>query len=459
MNRFLVMLAMLLVPAGFAVAADTAHMRPVPIDYAPEAAPRPGAAKAETTLVAYWDFQSSENPSQGDPQGWYGVDHTYLPPKWHLDDYACEDLGAVVPNVGNHCVWAGEVFAYDCGGTFEGYGNGYNELLVWSGTPSDPLLATDVRITGYVHVDTEQFYDYLYLEWDNGGTWETIVLDTTVSGGLDGIHDNLYIDVTQTVPVGSDVSIRFRAASDGAWSDQDCLTNPVQTTRGHSMVDELSVYFDQGAGDVLQSYEDFEGLKDVALGDWTVPVWPRVGDFAEVWEYLGDLDPCVDNKTPQFAFIDYGQIPGVGPSTSTEWTYGPGGCVVNSTGGIDSDPDTWLSNSIWSPVIELPEDMAGYELRFTVYEHMELFDMAGMFWTWGVDSSVDGYTWGWAHHHYVYYGGPGYKRFATDLNGLVHPAARFMRIELSVFQWPLYGAGEDATPAPYFDDVSLHAYQ
>ncbi len=465
MRKLTLVFMALALTAGFALAGSN-DLEGYDIKQSFQGESKTTAAKVDTFLAqlvaggdAYWDFSSATNPAQGDRQDWVGVDLTFLEPKWHVDNYACEDLGAVTPNVGNYCAWAGEVFAYDCGGTFEGYGNGYNELLVWSGTPVDPLEQTNVHVTAYVHVESETSYDYLYLEWDNGGTWETIVLSGTVSGGLDGIHDNLYIDVTQTVPAGSDVNIRFRAASDGAWSDEDCLSNPIHTTRGLAMVDEISVYFDQGGGDVLQSYEDFQGLKDFALGDWTVVVAPRVGDFSDVWDFLGDVDPCVDNVTPQMAFIDYGQIPGVGPSTSTEWNYGPNGYVVNSTGGIDSDPNTWLDNAIWSPVIDLGGAI-GHEFRFSVYRHFALFEMAGMFYTWNVRSSVDGLIWGgWSNRNYVYYGGPDYIRVHNDVTDLLTPGAQYGQISLEIFQWPQYGAYEDATPAPYFDDVSWHLYE
>ncbi len=457
MMKSSLMIAVLAMTAGAVFAADARRPGPVPTDYAPELRAVPATAKTETTLVAYWDFQDPQHPFLGDPQGWYGIDNTYRDPVWHVDDYACDDLGAA-PGPGNHCAWAGEVFAYDCGGTFEGYGNDYDERLLWSGIPADPGAATDVRITGYVHTDTESGYDYLYLEWHDVATWEVIDLGATLSGGLTGVHDNLYFDVTQTVPAGRDVHLRLRARSDGAWSDQDCQVNPFQSTRGHSMIDEISVYFDQGGGDALQSYEDFEGG---SLGAWDTETAPYVGDFAEVWNFLGDVDGCGSNTTPQFAFIDYGQIPGVGPSTSVEWNYGPNGYVVNSTGGVYGDPGViTLSNFIWSPVIELPEDMNGHELRFTVYEHMDFLGMAGMFWIWEVDSSTDGVDWGgWSIDFFVQYGGPNYERVDVDVSALMRPGARYARVRLGVVHWPQFGAYLDATPAPYFDDVSWHSYR
>lgn len=424
-------------------------------------------AKASTTLVAYWDFQNPLNPTQGDQQGWTGVDLTFLVPKWHIDNYACDDLGAA-PTSTNHCVYAGETFLFDCGVTFQGYANGYNELLTWTGSVGDALEPTTVGVDAYVHVDTEQDWDYLYLEYELAGVWTGIPIGSTPSGGLTGQVDNFHIQVTQNIAAGDymngdEVHLRFRAASDGAVSDGDCMSYGFSTVRGHSMIDDISVTFDQGSGAVQQSFDNFEGLKDENLGNWTVVVAPRVGDFSQVWDFLGDVDPCVDNVTPQYAFIDDGLIvPGVGPSTSSVWNYGPNGYVVNSTGGIDGDPNTDLANAIWSPVIDLATlapGALGHELRFTVYRHFALFEMAGMFYVWSVRSSDDGIIWsGWGDRNYVYYGGPDYIRARNDVTDLMVPGAQYAQIQLECFQWPQYGAYEDATPAPYFDDVSWHAY-
>ena len=174
---------------------------------------------------------------------------------------------------------------------------------------------------------------------------------------------------------------------------------------------------------------------------------------------MNDLDPCTENETPQAAFIDYGQIPGVGPSWSYVWNYGPMGYVTNYTYGAAGTIDYLLDNAIWSPVIEIDPAVSSHEIRFSVYCHMTLFNMAGQFYTWKVRSSLNGMAWSdWEDHELVYYGGPEYRREHFDVSDLVLPGAAYAQISLGVTTpWAgfIYGA---STPAPYYDDVSWHSW-
>jgi len=217
------------------------------------------------------------------------------------------------------------------------------------------------------------------------------------------------------------------------------------------------------------AYWDFSAPGNPAQGD---PLWngwtsvdltcdepPCVGDFAAVWDALGDADPCRDNATPQMAFVDFGQIPGVGPSVNPAWDYGPSGCVTNSTFGLAGTSGHRLDNAIHSPVIEIDPGTAGHEIRFGVYRHFDLHSMGGLFYTWKVRSSLDGLEWtDWRDRRYVYYGGPDYIRTHEDVSDLVLPGARYAQISLGVTQpWLEFIKGA-STPAPYFDDVSWHSY-
>ena len=69
------------------------------------------------------------------------------------------------------------------------------------------------------------------------------------------------------------------------------------------------------------------------------------GDFAHLWTGLMDLDTCRDNFSTQEAFIDDGQVvPGTGGSPCITWCYGPGGWIVNTTGGL-AGPDEHIQNA------------------------------------------------------------------------------------------------------------------
>jgi hypothetical protein len=405
-----------------------------------------GTAKADTTVAAFWDFSQTTNPTQGSLQDWTPVDTTLKVPKWHVEDFN-------VP-VGSYCAWAGERFLNDCGsGNQEGYANNYLEYLDWFGSVGDELLGVAVNVTATVNVDTEPGYDYLYLQHEAAGS---MVNDAQ----WDNLHIGAAVDVTFNLLageyVGTDgVHIRWLAASDGAWSDSDC---DYTTVAGHSQLDNVVVTFDQGTGAVEQSNVTFE---DQTLGDWYTVVPENFGNFGQVWDFLGDIDPCVDNVTPQCAFIDDGLIvPGVGPSLNVLWTYGPDSYVVNSTHGLTSDPSININNAIWSPIIDVDPADAGHEIRFSAYRHFEIYTMAGCFYTWDVRSSPDGIVWsGWANRGWVHYGGPDYIRQHEDVSDLLIGGSIYAQISLqAVTPWASLNSGNGATPAPYFDNVSWHTY-
>ena len=408
-----------------------------------------GAAKADTTVAAFWDFSSSGNPTQGDLQGWTPIDMTLKVPKWHVDSFN-------VPT-GIYCAWAGELFLDDCGtGNHEGYGNSYLEYLDWYGTVADPGLATAVTVTANINVDSEPGYDYLYLLYETAGSMALV--DATAY--WDNLHVGVAVNKTCNIASGDyvdgdQVHLRWLASSDGAWSDADCDWT---TVAGHSQLDDITVSFDQGGGPVLQSSVDFE---DGTLGDWATVVPPYFGNFGQVWDFLGDIDPCVDNATPQVAFIDDGVIvPGVGPSYNVLWTYGPDSYVVNSTHGLTADPNVNINNAIWSPIIDIDPADAGNEIRFGIYRHFEIYTMAGCFYTWEVRSSPDGIVWsGWANRGWVHYGGPSYGRQHEDVSDLLIGGSMYAQIALhAMTPWASLNSGNGATPAPYFDNISWHTY-
>jgi hypothetical protein len=72
------------------------------------------------------------------------------------------------------------------------------------------------------------------------------------------------------------------------------------------------------------------------------------------------------------AFIDYGQIEGVGPSSNTLYTYGPSGYSRNCTGGAlgANVDDNLLANEVWSQPLAWPAGnyVAG-ALTFGAYIH------------------------------------------------------------------------------------------
>jgi len=181
---------------------------------------------------------------------------------------------------------------------------------------------------------------------------------------------------------------------------------------------------------------------------------------------LEDIDPCVTNYTPQVAFIDDGnQVQGVGPSYCQGWCYGPGGYIVNTTGGADPDGHLW--NYIQSPVLTWPgQQYTGGELGFSVYCHEDLSaDAPGIFYGWAVRSTNDELvspleSTPWIDRTFIYYGGPGYIRFNDVVSGVLEPGVTHVQVRLECQELGyLWGwDGDDGYPAPYFDNVSFKAF-
>jgi hypothetical protein len=400
------------------------------------------------------DFQTAVGTPSDD--GWFGVDLTQkVDPIWHIDTYYADNLDpGTVPN---HAWWCGEMWD-SCGPTDPagGYGNNYNEYLDWWGNVGDAGSPGTARIEAVLNYDDEPGYDYLYVQYEDATGMQDLM---TYNGKADGVILNAThaFLVTDYVPHPDNglpsIHFRFNFVSDGGWSDEDCSW----PTTGGAQVDLIQVSYDQGGGySQIGPTEDCEGTPT-----WRVTFPPGVGDFSKVWPLLNNIDPCCDNETPQFAFIDDGLVvPGTGGYSCISWCYGPGGYIVNPEGGL-AGPDFHAANEIWSPVLDWIPGYDGAELEFSVYRHEQLIagPSPGMFYVWHVRSTADptgatGWT-GWLDRNFVYYGGPDCIRVINDVSNLMAPDRVKSQIALGTNElgWVWGYDGIDGTPAPYFDDV------
>ncbi len=405
-------------------------------------------AKGCTTYV-YGDPATEEGTFQlyGNPDlhGWTSVDRTAPPNHWHRDDHWCDNLPG---GIGNRAAYCGEYFDWT-----PGYGNDYADALEWSLAVPDPGLPTQIHVTAFLNHDSEPGADYLALQIWVSGAWVDMVAPWT------GYNVNVYVDAYHTLLPGEydgdQVRLRWFGFSDAVNSDED----EGYVSAGLSVVDDVQVEFNG----TPQSFDDFE----TGLGSWTAPPNVNVGRFAAVWTALVDeLDACEVNGYTQVAFIDDGVVePGTGGSPGTTWTYGPGGYVVNSTGGLAGGSET-LWNEVWSPPLELgtPACDGAYILEFDVYLHAPLDQgSAGIFGTWAIRFSDNGgMRWSeWLTHDDYLYGGPGYLHVSEDVTDLVRwqdfPVTH-VQIALGVREVddPEWG-GTDATPAPWYDNVKFYA--
>ena len=391
--------------------------------------------------------------------GWTSADLT-LPggeSHWHVSDYHRIRGGL--------SAWCGSLDFPSCevGDPVGGYGNDWNERLEWTGTVADGSLECQVRITAILNHDIEAGYDQLALGYVNGeGVFSTLWM-------TDGTAEAVPLDVQATLtpvdyggPGHDEVVLQFRFISDEIFADEDCGF----FGEGACQLDDVLVTLSNGG---VATFDDFE---DGTLGNWIPRLSTGVGDFAQIWTNLEDIDPCRSNYSPQVAFIDDGLVvPGTGGSTCFNWCYGPGGYIVNPEGGL-SDPRQDLHNAVDSPVMNWPgTDEVGALFEFDVYHHLGIdYIHPRIFYSWSIRSAdVDG-SGGhgfqtiadqpWVDRGFVYAEDATYTRFSTEVTDLLVPGVDEVQVRLAVRQmsWA-FGMGGDGTPTPYFDNVTLKVFE
>jgi hypothetical protein len=402
------------------------------------------------------DFETADARPGGTgflTDGWTSVDHTAPTNHWHVDTY-----GLVAPLTGQFA-WCGDIGFASCGAgdPVGGYGNSWLDILEFRKAVG---AAATVRVQADLVHDVEPGYDYVYLRrrtaaypnfepitggqglsWDGAGT---VAVDYTFNYSPAELVD------------GTDIAVAFVFDSDGAWSDADCLW----PTGGAARLDNITVTLNG-----TPYVEDFEdGLPGP---DWLAFPRAGVGDFARVWEQLGDLDECSSNYSKLVAFIDDGLVvPGTGGTVGEAGNdYGPpGGYIVNNTGGL-LGPTYGIKNSVMSPVMTWPDPAkGGLSFAFDVYVHELLIanDSPGVFYTWSVRSTAGGdiNAAEWRNRNFVYYGGPQYRRHVNIVDDLMVTGATQCQVALGIEQLGWLWSPPDArgTPAPYFDNVRVKVY-
>ncbi|HPF70211.1 MAG TPA: hypothetical protein PLQ13_06020, partial [Candidatus Krumholzibacteria bacterium] len=400
------------------------------------------------------DYNGQFQNAQGSAawNGWTHWDATQpTSSAWHADTYNVVS--------GSYSAWCGDLVYDPCtpSDPAGGYGNNWNEILEWRGQVANNSLSCTVTVNAVVNHDSETGYDYSYLTFVK---FDQQPLNVWVA---DGVGTGVNVSGQTTYSPGdylgagsNEVVVQFRFVSDGAASDEDCSWQGA----GALQVDDVTIALSNGAG-----YST--GFEDGTLGQFQ-PVLPDgVGDFAKLWTGLQDIDPCAGNNSVQVAFVDDGQVvPGTGGSPCIDWCYGPNGFILNVTGGL-AGPDGHLHNFVESPVMAWPAgDFQGATLLYDVYRHETLAaDSPGVAFLWGVRSTAsadpaDIETMPWRDRNFLEIGGPDYLRFSEEVTDLLEPGRQWVQIQLSVWEigWAFGYTGNNASPAPYFDNVRFEAY-
>jgi hypothetical protein len=392
-----------------------------------------------------------DGAGQPDWNGWTHRDLTApMGEGWHVDTYNVVS--------GQYSAWCGDAMFPACNGIDQagGYGNSYRADLEWRGQVDDPAAACTVDIAAVANIDVEVDYDYVSIVAESAGGEIVLFVEDGIHVGLPIAVSHVYQPGDYVGAGGDEVAIRFRVVSDASYSDEDCL----YPTSGAIQLDDVVIDLSNGQG----MAHDFE---DGTLGPLVKLPQPAAGDFSSIWAGLEDADACRTNYSPQAAFIDDGLVvPGTGGSYCIDWCYGPSGYVVNSTGGLLGG-DVQVMNTVVSPVIPWPAGVDGATLDFDVFVHENFGYMSpGIFYTWDVRSAAGSdpaaiETAPWRDRGYVYFGGPEYRRDSYEVSDLLVDQPGFVQVSLGVWHYgpDIFFDGHNATPAPYFDNVRLRAYE
>jgi hypothetical protein len=404
-------------------------------------------------------------------QGWTTNDPTDQAPQWQNSTFFSP--------TGTTAMWAGMSAAQEPGwDDAPGYGNGWNAILTYT-QPGNGATGQTVGLSFVFNQDVEPGFDFFIVEYDSANV---VINVMTRTGSTGGVPLSFPAGVTVAHPIvytgndyGTDgnITIRMRVTSDTGWSDEDGL----YPSNGAAQVDNISVTSHLGT-----ATEDFEGAPAGQL--WQPFKAPYAGDFGILFSRAGDLDPCRENITPAIGFMDDTGVPN-NPSyvptgaevgtASNNWSYGiSGGWVVNYNGGISAG-NVQLDNEWWSPEINWDldvnvtdasdgVDVAGMFYRASVYRHLPLLN--GMFYQWqvrGRDTSGVTPVWGsWGDRGFVYYSAiADWLNIQGNVGDLLPVDKDRVQLLLAVrdladtFGFP----GDDATPAPYWDNASLQKYK
>ncbi|HEU4365410.1 MAG TPA: FlgD immunoglobulin-like domain containing protein [Candidatus Krumholzibacteria bacterium] len=396
-------------------------------------------AAATTTLLHAATFDVAGECSA---QGWVAVDLTVQTGDYfHVDDYTGLAFG---PVAGAQSLWCGArasatgvLCTYQ---TLPGYGNTWNQA--WC-TKTCIAVGGDLDVSFQMRLDSEPSYDAVTLEYttDCAGATGWTVLD----GGI-GVWDgsqNLVIGDSYSVPGATDVRVRLRFESDGAWSDEDGLFD----SDGAVHIDALAV-----EGLAIEDFED-ETAGVTSSNDWISCNPPGYGSFAGLVtgaSVVQDADACIRDVTCLWAFF-----------VGSTYDFACGGHPLQKVVPYKNANGQYLNNEVWSPPIELTGTGSQLNLEYWMYSDLTLNDL--VFPVWHIRDIAGGCPGRWVDRNFIYWYQPkGWWRYQHPVGDLVdlgtasHVQVALGAVDFCSVWCGTVGTGECHSHTPLFDNVKVY---
>jgi hypothetical protein len=262
----------------------------------------PAATRSETLWIFDADFEDETSP---DNLGWFAADMSgslAFENHWHKDTIRIDGF----TYLGDSTWWCGKYD--DCWRQPRGYGNNWLQklsrgfpLATWSSSGDTVSFEWDQRYA------MEKDYDYGYVDVSDDGGLTWVTLETFTNTGfmetpgypVDWDHAEYghpVLDLSNYA--GSDVRLRFRFESDGAYSSEDmwdnsyhtCLDGAWQLDNLEWKVNGTTVWIDdvEAPGDNGWIHSDFPGAGQTGL-TWYRAVDPPLPSPGPSWAGAGML--------------------------------------------------------------------------------------------------------------------------------------------------------------------------
>lgn len=412
----------------------------------------------DTFVLGDYSFDGFFGP---DVQGWIGQerrDGLQAGVFFHVADtteLSGGDVGRLIVLEGEHSMWCGasptatgELCYY---AALPGYGNGWRQRFASIKFPYNG----DVTVTFLGIWDSEPAEDITYLEFLNkDGYWEYLEMYDYWQPG-DTVELESFV-IPQTLLPDS-LQVRFSFYSDGAWSDED----GIWPTDGAIIIDSLTLADTSGVID----FQDFEaepvGAHITNDGHWHAMIPDTRGDFSGLFSGLAVLqeDGCIGNASALWGFFN---------GSADDYSCGghPEQLAVPRGDPMSYAYEDFVSNEIWSPLIDWDRDIHGSPipaaagqamLEFDVYRDLPVDNL--VFYDWFIRSLVDSCAGMWRTDNYLYFGDrKDWYRHRAQVAGYVEPGAEYVQLALRAVDmcpyWCGYiGSGTCHSQAPLFDNI------